>query len=107
MRPKASRRFSRSARRALEIASGAARAAGRALAQREVEGGAAVRGALGPHLAAVPAHDALHDREPHAGAFVFLGGMEALEYAKQPVGVAHVEAHAVVAHVEHGFALAS
>ena len=55
---------------------------------------------LGPDVAAVAAHDALHRRQADAGAGEVVGAVQALEDAEQPVGIAHVEAGAVVAHVE-------
>ena len=61
-------------------------------------------GALGPDPAAVAADDALHDRQPDAGALEVAGGVQALERLEQLVGVAHVEPGAVVAHEESAVA---
>src|SRR2546430_15763899 len=71
------------------------------LGQREVERGALVHFALGPHAAAMPLHDPFHDRQADARALELLGLMEPLKYAEQLVGVARIEARAVVFHIIH------
>src|SRR5438093_9370425 len=55
-----------------------------------------VRLRLGPDAAAVPVDDPLHDGQADAGALVVLGVVQPLEHAEELVGVAHVEADAVV-----------
>ena len=44
----------------------------------------------------MPMDDALDDGQPHAGAFVLLGAVQALKDAKEFIGVSHVESDAVV-----------
>src|SRR3990172_2250701 len=63
----------------------------------EIERRAFVHFCLGPGTPAVALDDALDNGEADARAFVFLGAMQALEDPEEFVGVAHVEAHAVVA----------
>ena len=46
----------------------------------------------------MPHHDSTHIREPDAGAIELRCAVQALEDAKQFVGVRHVESHAVIAH---------
>src|SRR5205807_142648 len=65
----------------------------------EIEGGALTGAAVGPHPAAVTRDDPVHDRQADSGALERLLRMQALKHAEEPVGVAHVEADAVVAHV--------
>ena len=65
--------------------------------QREVKARAAAGFGFGPDVAAMAAHDALHRRQADAGAREVVGAVQALEHAEQAVGVAHVEAGAVVA----------
>lgn len=48
------------------------------------------------------AHDALYRRQAYTGAFVLFRSVQALKNAEQFVDVLHVEANAVVAHVEDG-----
>src|SRR5438105_8426440 len=72
--------------------------------QCEIERCTLVRSRFGPDAAAVTLHDALHERQSNAGAFVILGAVEPLKYAEQLVCVAHVEAHSVVAHPIHRLA---
>src|SRR5207247_7158039 len=52
---------------------------------------------FGPDAPAVAVHDALHGREPDAGAGIFGCGMQALKRAEKLVGIGHVEARSVVA----------
>src|SRR3954468_19075945 len=64
--------------------------------QREVEGRAGARAALGPGAAAVALHDAADVGEADPGALELLVAVQALEDAEELVGVLHVEADAVV-----------
>lgn len=54
-------------------------------------------------MSAVAFDDALDDRQADAGAFKFLGAVQALEDAEQFVGVFHIETDAVVADENDGF----
>src|SRR5712691_4345641 len=69
--------------------------------EREVERGALARLGIGPDAAAVPVDDALDRRQPDPGALILVARVQALESAKELVGVRHVEAGAVVAHIEN------
>ena len=60
--------------------------------QREKEGGAPVRHALGPDLPAMAVDDARHGGETDAGAGEFGRRMQALESAEESRRVGHVEA---------------
>src|SRR5919202_2155045 len=71
---------------------------GRLSLQRKVKRGAAVGLRIGPDTPAMAVDDALRDREAHSSACIVLGTMQPLEHPKEFVGVAHVEADAVVAH---------
>src|SRR5258706_12525807 len=66
--------------------------------QAEVERRALTRGAFGPDGSRVTLQHALDNGESHARAAELRVGMQALEDSKQPVTVAHVEAHTVVPH---------
>src|SRR5919206_1152010 len=77
---------------------------GRLSFQRKEKRGAAVGLRLGPDAPAMVVDDALHDREAHSRAGIVLGPVQPLEHPKELVGVAHVEAGAVVAHKVDGFA---
>src|SRR5260370_19472792 len=68
--------------------------------EREEEHRALAGRGIGPDAPAVPVHDALYRGEADAGALVLVRRMQALEGAEQLVGIAHVEAGAVVAHEE-------
>ena len=68
------------------------------MGQCKIEGGALVQSAFGPDASTVTVEDALNDRQPDAGAGEFLFAMEALEHAKELVGVLHVESCAIVAY---------
>ena len=48
-------------------------------------------------------YNSLHDGQADTCALEFLRGMQSLEDAKELVRVAHVEAHAVIAHVVDAF----
>src|SRR6267143_4174435 len=72
--------------------------------QSEIEGGALVQLPFCPHPPAVPLHDSLDDRETDSRALEFLRAVQPLEHAEQFVGVAGVEAGAVVLHIIHGLA---
>lgn len=61
-----------------------------------MEGRAAADFAFGPEAAVVSFDDAMDDGEADAGAFEFVGGVEALKDAEEFGGVAHIEAGAVV-----------
>src|SRR5258707_5329754 len=67
------------------------------LRQREEERRPLAHLALGPHAAAVAVHNALHGGQADAGAGEFGLPVQPLKRAKEPVGVGHVEAGAVVA----------
>lgn len=67
-------------------------------AEREAEGRAGPRRAVGPDTAAVLLDDAGHDGQPHPRAGKFRGGVQALERDEQPAGILGGEARAVVAH---------
>src|SRR5712664_3783132 len=69
--------------------------------EREVERCALARLGIGPDPAAVPVDDALDRRQPDPGALILVARVQALESAEELVGVRHVEAGAVVAHIEH------
>ena len=73
--------------------------------QGEIEGGALIDLGFGPDAAAVAVQDALHQGQADAGALVIFHRMQALEDAKQLVGVLHVEADAVIADEIDGFAV--
>src|SRR2546421_5170451 len=75
---------------------------GRLSCQGKEKRGAAVGLRLGPDTPAVAVDDALRDRQADAGAVIVLGAVQPLEHPKELVGVAHVEADAVVAHKIHG-----
>src|SRR5674476_1244706 len=77
------------------------------LGQREAEGGAFLHLALGPHVAAVAADDALHGGQTDTRAFELAGRVQPLEGAEQLVRIGHVEAGAVVAHEEGALACVS
>src|SRR2546423_14209687 len=62
----------------------------------EIKGRPFIHGPLGPDASAVSGNDALHGREADAGAFELPGCMQALERAKQFVGIRHVESRAVI-----------
>src|SRR5437879_10303580 len=55
--------------------------------------------------AAVIADDTVHRSQTYSGPFEFLSAVQALENAKQFVGVFHVESDAIVANENRGFAL--
>src|SRR5207302_1886250 len=65
--------------------------------QREEENGPLADFPFGPDAPAVPVHDALHGREPDAGAGILGCGMQALKRAEKLVAVGHLEARPVVA----------
>src|SRR6266852_908482 len=67
--------------------------------EREIEGGAFAGPRVGPDPAAVAVDHPLDDGKAHAGSLVLFGAVEPLEPAEELVGVAHVEAGAVVFHV--------
>src|SRR5882672_658673 len=67
--------------------------------QGEIEDRAFVGPGLGPDAAAVAYDDALYAGEADARALELLRRVKALEYAEEPVRLAHVEARAVVLHV--------
>src|SRR6267143_1088775 len=69
--------------------------------EREVERGALAGLGIGPDAAAVPVDDALDRRQPDPRALILVARVQALKSAEQLVGVRHVEAGAVVAHIEH------
>src|SRR5205823_8618581 len=75
---------------------------GRLSLQRKEKRGAAVGLGLGPDAPAVAVDDALHSRQAHSGAVIVLGPVQSLEHPKELVGVAHIEADAVVAHKVDG-----
>ena len=68
-----------------------------AVLQTEMKAGALAHRAVGPDVAAMAAHDALHRGQAHARALEVAAAVQPLEHAEQPVGKAHVEARAVVA----------
>src|SRR5688572_26653577 len=68
--------------------------------QGEIERRALTGLAVGPHPPPMPRHDALHQRETHAGAGKLAGAVQPLEHAEQLPLVARVEARSVVAHEE-------
>ena len=72
---------------------------------RKIECCALIHRRFGPDMPAMLADDAVHRGQPDAGALELLGPMEALEHAKQLVGVFHVEANAVVADEDGGVAV--
>src|SRR5258706_7097761 len=74
---------------------------------REEHSGAAIGCTLDPHVPLVTLDDALHGREPDAGALELLLRMHALKRREQFPGVAHVEARTVVAHEIDAAALAA
>ena len=78
-------------RRRVVASASAALSRGRGSAHRQDDGerGARTRAALDPHLAAVPLHDRVGDRQAEARAFLALGGEEGIEDAP-----AHVLGHA-------------
>src|SRR5665647_528263 len=88
-------------------AAGAAATAAHGLGQRKAEGGAFLHLALGPHVAAVAADDALHGGQTDTRAFELAGRVQPLEGAEELVGIGHVEAGAVVAHEEGALACVS
>lgn len=67
-------------------------------AEREGEGRAAPDGGLGRDPPAVAVDDALDDREAEPRPFEVVGRVEALEHPEDPLSLARVEPHAVVAH---------
>src|SRR5439155_23854148 len=67
--------------------------------QGESEGRAFVDLPLRPDPPAVPLHDPLRQREPHAGSLELFGTMQPLEHAEQLVCVLHGEPDTVVLHV--------
>src|SRR6185437_16512039 len=62
----------------------------------EVERRAATGLALCPDPATVPLDDSAHDREADSGALEFLGAVQALKDAEEPLGALRIEARAVV-----------
>src|SRR5437879_12528902 len=66
---------------------------------REIERGSHTCLGLRPDVAAVPADDALDDRQPSARSRKFVVGMETFEHPEELVQVAHVEPDAVVSYV--------
>src|SRR5438552_12262813 len=68
------------------------------LSESKAEGRSLIHFRFGPNAAAMTVDDALHGGQPHAGAFVVLGAVQALEDPEQFVGVAHIKAHAIVLH---------
>src|SRR2546422_1673359 len=73
--------------------------ASRSPAQGELERRPLVQAAFAPHATSVAVDDALYQGEPHPDAFELVSRVQALKYAKQPAGVPHVEARAVVPYV--------
>src|SRR5262245_37123825 len=71
--------------------------------EREAEFRAAAERRLRPDPSAVAFDDAAHGREANAGAFELVLAMQALEYAEELARLAHVEADAVVPHVDLPF----
>src|SRR2546430_13375026 len=65
--------------------------------EREVKGRSLFNRAFSPDAASMPIDDALNSRQANACALEFSGSVEALERAKQLVGVSYVEASAVIA----------
>src|SRR5215510_4273655 len=53
----------------------------------------------------MPAHNAVDGSKADAGAFKFLRAVQSLKYAKELVGVFHIEADAVVANENGGLAI--
>src|SRR5688572_4661583 len=68
--------------------------------QSEIERRALIGFAVGPHPPPMPRHDALHERETHAGAGELAGAVQPLEHAEELPLVARIETRSVVAHEE-------
>src|ERR1041384_8820217 len=64
----------------------------------EVKCRALVHLALGPHAASVAVGDPLDRRQPDPGAGEFDNPVQALERAKEFIGILHVESSSLVAH---------
>src|SRR5687768_15776988 len=74
----------------------------RSFPEGEVEGRALSQARLGPDAPAMALDEAADDREAHTRPFVLVGMVQALEDTEELVGVAHVEAGAVVLDEECG-----
>src|SRR5579859_1792331 len=68
--------------------------------KREEERRADLELPLPPDAPAMPLDDAVYGREAHAVPFEFIRRMQALEDIEQFAGVLHVEARAIVLHIE-------
>src|SRR5438876_8322446 len=78
---------------------------GRSALETEEERRAHAALRLGPHPSAMPIDDPLDDGKADPGPLVLLGPVHPLEHPEQLVGVAHVEADAVVLDEIHPMAL--
>ena len=90
---------------ALPLAARADAVGEHSLSESKIECRTFIRRGFGPDAAAMPLDDALHNRQPNAGAFLIFGSMQALEHAEQFTRVLHVEANAIVAHEIHNSAV--
>lgn len=77
----------------------------RARWKREIKSGSLSNHCMRPDTPAVPVNNALHGSQPDAGTFKFGARMQALERAKELVGIGHVESHSIVAHKKTRFSL--
>jgi hypothetical protein len=49
-----------------------------------------------PDAPTVAMDDALHNRQPHAGALILFNAVQPLKHTEQLVSVPHIKAHAVI-----------
>lgn len=73
----------------------------RARSKSKEKSGAASEFGFGPDLAAVAMNDALHRRQPDAGALEIFLPVKALKDSEQLIGIFRIEAHSVIAHKEN------
>src|SRR5512146_119109 len=81
-----------------------ARRLGGGAPKREIETCTPIGFRLRPDAAPVPMDNSLNYGQTNPGAFEVLGAVQTLKNSKKLVDIAHVEAHAVVAHKEAHFA---
>ena len=72
---------------------------GYTLTQGEIKSRSLAWFTLGPDITAMPFYDAPYRRQPHAGTFKFFDAMQTLKGGEKLVGVSHVEARAIIAHI--------
>ena len=65
----------------------------------KIEGRTFIHFRLGPHTPAMAVDDALDDGQPHTGAFELTEAVQALKDPKEFMGVLHIKADPIIAHI--------